>query len=185
MKKTEKKLIVDSYVNELVNRGFEKEEYKTAIFLKGKNKNYPILVVFETNRVKPIINMPFYSETSRENKIEETKKYIDIKSTRRKAGNNDEIETGLIFVSSWGYEQTNVDFLQVVGKKGKSTLVLREIEQEVKEKGNMSGKTLAIKDKFIGPEIEKRLDSRGGFYLSQSQYFKKWDGKEKYVSWYA
>ncbi|HOI84021.1 MAG TPA: hypothetical protein PKW30_06900, partial [Campylobacterales bacterium] len=37
------------------------------------------------------------------------------------------IKVGSVFCHSWGYEQTNINFYQVVAIKGKSTLIIREI----------------------------------------------------------
>lgn len=43
--------------------------------------------------------------------------------------NNITIKLDDIFVSSWGYEQTNVNFYQVLGFKGSKTVLLREINK--------------------------------------------------------
>lgn len=54
---------------------------------------------------------------------------------------NDQYVIGDVFSTSWGYEQTNVNFYQVIAKKGKSTLVFREIAGViVSEDSSMSGK---------------------------------------------
>ncbi len=44
-----------------------------------------------------------------------------------------QIETGSILVASWGYDQTNVNFYQVIDTFGKFGLVLREICAETVE----------------------------------------------------
>ena len=40
------------------------------------------------------------------------------------------LQIGSILYTSWGYEQTNIDFYQVIELIGTSTVVLREIAQE-------------------------------------------------------
>lgn len=40
---------------------------------------------------------------------------------------NGEVSVGDVFASSWGYEQTNVSFYQVVSVHGKKTVMVREI----------------------------------------------------------
>jgi hypothetical protein len=40
---------------------------------------------------------------------------------------NDTVSVGDVFVSSWGYEQTNVTFYQVLSVHGKKTVTVREI----------------------------------------------------------
>ena len=41
----------------------------------------------------------------------------------------DILNVGDVFRSVWGYEQTNVDYYQVIGFKGKKTVLLREIKR--------------------------------------------------------
>lgn len=41
------------------------------------------------------------------------------------------VHVGDLFYTSWGYEQTNVTFWQVVQLKGKATAVVREIKAEI------------------------------------------------------
>lgn len=55
-----------------------------------------------------------------------------------------------IYVCSWGYEQTNVNFYQVVRESEKS-LWLREIGSHVlRYDSSMSGSVLPNEDDFIG-----------------------------------
>lgn len=95
-----------------------------------------------------------------------------------------------IFVSSWGYEQTNVDAFQVVEKKGNASVVLRPIACRAVEGTEMSHgmaqHVVPVYNAFIGEErITKRITEYGikiNSYSSASQ----WDGKrEFYNSWYA
>ncbi|QCR87204.1 hypothetical protein FEF33_14485 (plasmid) [Moraxella osloensis] len=67
------------------------------------------------------------------------------------------VKAGDVFVSSWGYEQTNIDYYQVVGIKDKSTLTLREIGAKVVESiGYGTGRKVPSKDDFIGEEFDTR-----------------------------
>lgn len=43
------------------------------------------------------------------------------------------VKVGDIFYTSWGYEQTNLDFYQVVGLVGKVTVKLRKIAKDTTE----------------------------------------------------
>lgn len=59
-------------------------------------------------------------------------------------------KVGQIFYDCWGYEQTNVDYYQVIAVKPKS-VVIRAIEGERKYDASfqsMSGKVIPLKDKF-------------------------------------
>lgn len=78
------------------------------------------------------------------------------------------IPLGSVFVSSWGYEQTNVDYYQVVGYKGKKTLLLKEICKTYLEEKNCAGSCLPLVDDFRNEEIlqkqvELRKNQNGGF----------------------
>ena len=45
---------------------------------------------------------------------------------------NDTVSVGDVFVSSWGYEQTNVTFYQVLSVHGKKTVTVRECQRRMK-----------------------------------------------------
>ena len=81
------------------------------------------------------------------------------KIARREAnkGGTAEINLGDVFYTSWGYDQTNVDFFQVVGYKGKTMLKLRKIAKEQVTES----KVRAVKDTFTSDEIlEKRYNPK-------------------------
>lgn len=98
-----------------------------------------------------------------------------------------------VFSYSWGYDQTNVNYYQVVGFKGKSTVLIREISSRmVESKGysSMAGECEPRLNSFIGDEvIEKRIgisSYNNQVYLNMEfscAYL--WDGKPDYISWYA
>lgn len=62
--------------------------------------------------------------------------------------NAEGVHLGDIFYSSWGYDQTNIDFYQVVQLKGKHTLVLRRIKEKCGEARTYNGLTRPIRDEF-------------------------------------
>lgn len=102
---------------------------------------------------------------------------------------------GDIIVNTWGYEQSNVEFYQVVEIKPK-TILIRKIFQEV-ENGSyyshgMACNVLPVPNSFV---VDGRMDKlsyqlrvKAEGYLSQPEsyyYFRKWVGKPEYCSWYA
>ncbi|PXV70880.1 hypothetical protein [Pantoea sp. PNA 03-3] len=71
---------------------------------------------------------------------------------------NGSVSLGSIFVSSWGYEQTNTYFYQVTALRGKKTAVLRRIAaQQVKADSSMSGELKPVPDDFKGEPITRRI----------------------------
>lgn len=68
---------------------------------------------------------------------------------------NGTVSVGDVFASSWGYEQTNVGFYQVISIHGKKTVCIRPVDSKV-EYINANGYVTPIFDVFIGDEILKR-----------------------------
>jgi hypothetical protein len=60
----------------------------------------------------------------------------------------DLVKVGDIFRCSWGYEQTNVDYYQVISKKG-SKVTIRKICASSTETGWLSGRCRPLPNQFI------------------------------------
>ncbi len=104
-----------------------------------------------------------------------------------------DIQIGDLFSSSWGYDQTNVDFYEVVRKTAKM-IELREIGSRIEaDQGPMSG-TAYARPEVKGPSIGLRRPTFtyagcNGCYVridNVSSASRMPDPKAgKYVSWYA
>lgn len=95
------------------------------------------------------------------------------------------IEIGHVFVSSWGYEQTNVDFYQVTALNGRSMLTARKIASiDAGQTGSMAGKCVPAADQFIG-EPKRYAIRRGRIRVSSCAIAELWDGRPRYWSSYA
>jgi hypothetical protein len=77
------------------------------------------------------------------------------------AESNNQVKVGDVFVCSWGYEQTNVDFYQVTRTMNKA-IEIREIKKEKRETGNMSGVCTPIINAYVGEPMRKTPKHRGG-----------------------
>jgi len=97
-----------------------------------------------------------------------------------------------ILYYSWGYEQTNVDFFQVVGitKSGKSVLI-REIKQDTREDSPFltTGSCTPIPDSFVtnDPSIQKQIKTYANQEILSMAYgvCRLWDGLPVSYSSYA
>jgi hypothetical protein len=111
--------------------------------------------------------------------------YQEGKRAERKAFKTT-IKPGDILHTSWGYDQTNVEFFQVLTVSN-NTITLREIYHNHKETGYMQGQTSPVKDKFV--EAEPILTKRVGLgeYVRIDDVRSAWihDGKPCYTSSYA
>ena len=102
-----------------------------------------------------------------------------------------DFNVGDILVSSWGYDQTNVQWYQVVGVTSKSVKI-REIKGKVLETGFMSGEASPIPNAFtnnlwFGEQKTARVNSYGEVNITSDGRITawKWDGHPERVSWYA
>lgn len=96
------------------------------------------------------------------------------------------LSIGTIMSSSWGYEQTNVNFYQITEIKGLK-ITYREIgkiEDESKNTGcSMSNYVLPVKDQFISEDITTILKG-SGITFNSHRSLTIWDGESEYCSWY-
>jgi hypothetical protein len=88
---------------------------------------------------------------------------------------------GDIFYSKWGYDQTNLDYYQVVKTTAK-TVALRKIGKRMtKGKNEPTEWYMPTANTFIGPVMRKKLrtDYTGRPAVNISSYASayKWDGK--------
>lgn len=147
----------------------------------------PCALVFKGRAEKPLSHHRYQSADRRAAHcaavIENLRAHEAAKSKRRaEKSKGHDAKPGDIFCSSWGYEQTNVDFYQVVGVS-KCSVSLRKISAAIEENGFMSGKAVPVADDFQGEAFTVRC----GPDLSVKIGYKRahfWDGKAKYVSWY-
>ncbi|WP_191939686.1 hypothetical protein IFU37_023090 (plasmid) [Pantoea agglomerans] len=70
---------------------------------------------------------------------------------------NGNVSIGDVFASSWGYEQTNVNFYQVVSTHGKKTVTVREIRAATHLSGSMDGYKTPVLDDFIGECLKRQV----------------------------
>ena len=99
------------------------------------------------------------------------------------------LQVGDVIYNSWGYEQTNVDFYQVVRRTDKS-VTLRQLKQKTVENCFMSGNTVPVLGEFGNDEKMIKRVSRG--FFSEPVFIRfdhgcgaKWDGRPMACSWYA
>jgi hypothetical protein len=71
------------------------------------------------------------------------------------------MKTGDILVCKWGYEQTNVDFYQII-KTTAAMVTIRKIEaNETYENSTMTGHALPVKDSFTETPIRRKVSFTG------------------------
>lgn len=165
-----------------------------VIYKYTSRQGYPALMAFSGRANKPAIHKAYLSEEDRKtafgNIIENTRSSkIRKEEYKDRQTQTTTLEVGDILDSSWGYEQTNVDFYQVTAVVGKRTIKIRKISHEMVEDSmishGMACDVVPVKDSFIGEEMTKVVTS--GDHISFNSYrgASKWNGRPCYNSWYA
>lgn len=160
---------------------------------EGQGRFYGL--AFSGKRQKPDWHYGFKTE---EKRLEYVNKWLEglrlsllAKAERRreKTAYRHTLKPGDIVYNSWGYDQTNIDFYQVVEAPSGKTVRIRAIKGELQtdsDCGAMSGRTMPCKDAFIddAPMLLKRV-SKGNYLPFKHGCGSPWEGKPLYCSWYA
>lgn len=89
---------------------------------------------------------------------------------------------GDILVASWGYDQTQNDYFQVVATKDKQ-IVLREIASKTVRHEQGADYEVAVPNMFLGkPPIARLPNQWGGVKIDDVRSAHKWDGKPSYAT---
>lgn len=97
------------------------------------------------------------------------------------------IATGTIFVSTWGYDQTNVDFYRVV-RSTAASVWLQKVGQRVVEQTGYMSETVAPTDEAYGQVFRRKVQMYGDkAYASINSYAgaSEWSGKPVTQTHYA
>ena len=143
---------------------------------------------FGGRRARPDFNYLFRTNEQRQNYVEKyiknAQKAHDEKLERlgRKKNFKHTLEVGSILYSSWGYDQTNIDFYQVVEVVGNKSVKLRKICKSVDHSETGSDYVIASKDDFVKDSKPMLKTVREGNTITLNSYSSAypWDGKPKY-----
>lgn len=135
-------------------------ESDAVAYLYQAQNGKPAAMVFYGKQTKPIWRHWFPREEHRENKIceaFENRRATTAMKAEWKAKRTEPhpLKVGDILHTSWGYDQTNVEFFEVTRIIGPHTVELRELQQHREETGFMSGKCRPIAGKYREPRHEK------------------------------
>ncbi len=117
------------------------------------------------------------------------REHMERKAADKAAKACDHYAAGDILHNTWGWEQTNVDYYQVVKVTDKCIYVEQvDAKVTVTEGGFMCGVSEPVAGSFKAGGNKYRLTVKGGGALSRPESyhsFTKWDGTPKRVSWYG
>jgi len=173
----------ERYIPEDCTDKRENKEANAVVYISHENCR---AIAFSGRKSKSDFFYRFNSKEAMEKHIEDYfKKQKEWQDYKRKSKEwKHTLKTGVILYSSWGYEQTNINFYQVIEVVGKKTVVVREIAQEKINTGNMSGVTSAKKDELIGEPLKRRVKINNNVRISDCQLAEPWNGKPMCYSSY-
>lgn len=144
---------------------------------------------FIGKRSKPDLSQRYGNE---ERRTEHVKQWMEISAEReqskrdrksKRLSYNHTLKVGDILYSSWGYDQTNIDFYEVL-RVTKKSAEIRPLAQTQEHTGFMSGTTEPVKGSYTGEPMMKRVQSDNTIKIESFAYAWVWDGTPKHNSWY-
>lgn len=171
------------------------EHYLDLNIKKDTNlKNYPTLTIWKGKAQNPFHRFYYHSIEQMEKRLEEIKQQRK-KDLEDKAEYNErakiaiknhkpDIFVGQVWVSSWGYDQTNIDYYEVVKISGKA-IYFQEIGQFLYPESQQSDTVKPDRTIKIGKVFKKILQvyyndrtGKTSDYINLNSYssFSKWNG---------
>lgn len=152
----------------------------------------PAMRVFYGKQSKPVARFFYNTEEARNDAVRfyfksrqaSLKLKEEIRAARKAKGRKTEV--GTLYYTSWGYEQTNIDWYEVVELVGKTSARVRRVAAMDASTGNepwMTGKSVPAAGQYIGPAVLVRVT--GDSFKVGGHYASRWDGTPKTWTAYA
>jgi hypothetical protein len=190
-------------LNELIE--LYKSNFNLRLEITSNLDNKPVAVLYKPtpkakfSKEKQIFGFRFLNEDRRLeyinedylNRVKNQEAKEKYKSDKKIKNKSDllNVKVGDIFKDSWGYEQTNVDYFQVVAKPSSSFIVVKKINYELIDEtvSNMSAYVKPLINSFKNDEELKFKLNGASFKSSSFSWANKVENIEKekaYTSWY-
>jgi len=184
---TKKEQLITWFMNNKPN--VSREIYKDIIIVKHSLCS---VAIWETKSQKPDYHYRFNNAVELEQFITKRKEQADKREEHNKKKNNEYEEkkkgfvVGAILYSSWGYEQTNIDWFVVLERKN-DFVILQQIGSDKKYDDNYGDRGSCMPDiNFkIGSPFRKKITKYASINLNSYSWCGLWDGKSKGWSSYA
>lgn len=152
----------DNYISSLpvehTSYAYEKEGVVAYTYIN--RRGYPSLMLFVGRGNKPTVHSAYHTEDDRIKALENTltnirhhQDRIESRRIERKNGQHT-LKVGDILVSSWGYDQTNIDYYQVVKLVGTKMVDIASIRATVVGNHGTYDMVMPLKDGFYTPRYE-------------------------------
>lgn len=146
---------------------------------------------FGGKRSKPDFHYRFKDEVSRRKYVNEF--FAGLRSQQKRKAEKQAkkrafqhtLKKGDILNTSWGYDQTNVEFYQVTQVKSKKSVVIKRIgAKRVEATGPDSEMIMPVKGAFLDePAMTKRVSEGNTIRIDKVRTAWVWSGRPVYTSW--
>ena len=101
------------------------------VYYYTDRRGYPTAIGWKGNSISVSIHLSFKDDNTRTKYIEDWIGSLEAWEEQKKARrqHNHTLKVGDILSSSWGYDQTNVEFYEIVGTRGRGVLIRRPTSQ--------------------------------------------------------
>tara|TARA_R100000544_G_C2187721_1_gene40065 strand:+ start:35 stop:613 length:579 start_codon:yes stop_codon:yes gene_type:complete len=149
----------------------------TAMVFAGKRSRYDKYYGFKTAERRDAYVKEYFEDIAASYKAK--KKYAEKKKAMA-VENQNKYKVGDILVSSWGYDQTNIDYYQVIEKTAKMATIQKIASESVETHcGGAYESVMPKKDNFIGKPVKKRIGTYG-ITLTSYATARLWDGRARH-----
>ena len=152
----------------------------------------PYAIGYCGKRSKPDWHHRFRTEAGRERHVREffegRRRSGAFKAEQRaKQSNPRKLFVGAILRTSWGYDQTNIEFFQVTALIGETMVELREMMQSRKSEGWCRDACAPVPDEFIGDPIRRKVSGYDGelVRIDDVRRAYRWSGEIAHATSYA
>jgi len=147
-----------------------------------------VAIAFVGKQSKPLFHYSYRDERQREKAIEDAadgrRKELELKEERRQERKQfrHEFNVGDVLYSSWGYDQTNIDFYEVTKVIGPKFVEIRELAQKTVRSEATADYVVPVPGRFAQGSRPMKKRVKPGHAVSIASYANayKWDGKPKY-----
>ncbi len=153
----------------------------TVMVFGGKRTKYDKYYGFKTKEDRENYILKYFAQ--QENLADSKKKWAE-KQKAQAEENQKSYQVGDILVSCWGYDQTNIDFYQIVERTAKMATIQKIASEYLEYDSASEDKVVPAKDKFIGKPFKKKVGPYG-INLNSYSLASLWDGNPQYKTAYG
>lgn len=148
-----------------------------SVYFTWQARNMPAVAVFLGRRTT---REWAYSFPDQQRADERVKAWIEAHrlrlATEAELRKRHSLQLGQILYACWGYEQTNIQFYQVIAVRG-AVVDLHELSKDRTPTGDMTAKVRPIVDSFVGAPLHSKRPNGHNTIAVNGHRLYPWDGQ--------